>query len=140
MHQKNWAVREQDWVWRRSSSSFIAMKKGGTNRFAMNFRKAGSQETYAPGSSSLAPPGSTAGPPGATAAPPAKKKSRFAAAAAPNAAQPSTEGRCARAEGLAGVAVLVCNRDSMGMHAQEKDGAHRHIQTVSGTGQYQPLQ
>lgn len=64
---------------------------GGSNRFAMNFRKAGSQETYAPGSSSLTPPG-------ATAAPPAKKKSRFAEVPPPNAAQPGagagdTQGR-----------------------------------------------
>ncbi|CAM9523363.1 unnamed protein product [Scytosiphon promiscuus] len=65
---------------------------GGSNRFAMNFRKAGSQETYTPGSSSSLPQATATGPPGAVALPPAKKKSRFAAAAAASAAQPADTG------------------------------------------------
>lgn len=59
--------------------------KRGSNRFAMNFRKAGSQEAYTPGSASAsANPGQSAlaspptGPPPTS---PAKKKSRFARAA-----------------------------------------------------------
>lgn len=54
------------------------MKKG-SNRFAMSFRKAGSQEAYTPGSASSASPAAAAPGPAGGAARPAKK-SRFARA------------------------------------------------------------
>lgn len=58
------------------------MKRGKGNRFAMSFHKAGSQETYTPGSASSSSSSSAAATAEAhtqRAAPPAKKKSRFAA-------------------------------------------------------------
>lgn len=78
-----------------------AMKRGKSNRFAMSFRKAGSQETYTPGSASSSSSSSSATATAAEArvqraAPPAKKKSRFADvddAAVDTGAAESTQGR-----------------------------------------------
>ncbi|CAN0258857.1 unnamed protein product [Pylaiella littoralis] len=96
------------------------MKRGSGNRFAMNFRKAGSQEAYAPGSSSSSvSPGAMAGPPGETAAPPAKKKSRFAAAAATQAAAATA---AAGAEGSAAQSAATAPADPQGSYLESARG------------------
>lgn len=107
----SWRAREACLPALKTAALVRIMKRGSGNRFAMNFRKAGSQEAYAPGSSSSSvSPGAMAGPPGETAAPPAKKKSRFAAAATQAAAATAAAG----AEGSAAQSAATAPADPQG--------------------------